>query len=802
MARKGGAQGGRPPAPQSWAALSRRSAPAPAAAGDPLAQTYRRALDLHRRGELRQAGLLYQQVVAANASHAEARHGLDMVLHQMGKSDGAETMLRRAIELSPRNPVFHANLGAVLVALGRPDEAVESYRRANRLEPDVPAGHAGLGVALLALGRAEEAAQAERRAIRLKPDFALAYGNLGRALAALGRSDEALASLDRAVAIDPALIDLHAWRGDVLAARGELEAALDAYRAAIRMKPEHVAAHLGIARVLAVQGRHEGAADNFRAAIYTEPSAVAYAGLARSLVALARLREAADAYDMAIRLSPGDKRLADERAALPGAPAQDDAGDEPAAPLTELEREEARNRIAVEVTPGNPVALGNLGSSLVGLGRLAEGRDYYRRALAARPDYFLVWSELLFVTNYLGDEPVADMVAEARRYGEAVAAKVPARRDHANDVNPERRLRVGLVSADLHAHPVARFLEAVLAEIDGESIELFAYDTGKEHDELTARLRGLVRNWREAAAWSDDELEAAILADGIDILVDLSGHTGNNRLAVFARKPAPVAFTWIGYFATTGLKAIDYVLATPWVVPPEEEWQWVEKPWHLPETYLCFSPPRLAVPLAPPPALRNGYVTFGSANNLNKLSDPTLETWADVLRAVPASRLLLRSRPLADAKVAAETRGRFARQGIDVDRLILAGAVNDYGTHLSRYNDIDIALDPSPYAGGTTTVEALWMGVPVLTLKGDRYVAHMGENILHNVGLPEWIAADRADYVSKAAAFAADMSALTGLRQKLRHRLLTSPLCDAPRFARHLEDALRGMWRQWCEGRG
>jgi predicted O-linked N-acetylglucosamine transferase (SPINDLY family) len=218
----------------------------------------------------------------------------------------------------------------------------------------------------------------------------------------------------------------------------------------------------------------------------------------------------------------------------------------------------------------------------------------------------------------------------------------------------------------------------------------------------------------------------------------------------------------------------------------------------MPDTYLCFSPPKLHVPLAPPPALENGYVTFGSANNINKLNTETAACWAGVLNAVPKSRLLLRSRPLADTPVAEAVLQRFAGLGIDPDRLILQGAVDNYGEHLARYNDVDIALDPFPYAGGTTSVESLWMGVPVLTLRGDRYVAHMGESILHNMQMPDWIAADPADYAIKAARFAGDLPALAALRRDLRHRFVTSPLADAPAFARHFEAALRGMWKAWC----
>jgi protein O-GlcNAc transferase len=797
MARKQRGFGGTPDAARTWQALKGPAASAPAA--DPLAQLYRRGLELHREGQLREAGLVYQQVLAVNPRHPDASHSLAMVHHQSGKSDIAERLIRRAIEDVPNNPVFHSNLGLVLLGLGRPAEAVDSYKRALKHDPDAAPLHAGLGAALLAAGRAEEAAQSARRALRLRPGYAVAHANLGRALAALGRRDDAVASFGQAIAAHPGYVDAYVWWGDLLAAGGELEAAVGKYRQAATLKPDHAVAHLGLGEALGRLGRHAPAADNFRAAAYIHPSTEAYRGLARQLAALERSDEAIEACRTALKLAEEpDLRRALEAELVAFGGRLDDVED--GKTLSDFEREEAQYRIAGAATPGNPVALGNLASALVSLGRLEEAAGYYREAIAAKPDYFFAWSEYLFAINYLGDLDVGAMAAEARRYGELVEASVPPRRQHANSPDPERRLRVGLVSGDLHAHPVGRFLEAVAAAIDPRQIDLVVYHNASLVDRLTESLKASMPNWHQVEKLTDADLSERIAGEGIDILIDLSGHTAHNRLLVFAEKPAPVAATWIGYFATTGLRAMDYVLSTHWVIPADEESQWVEKPWHLPETYLCFSPPRLHVPLAPPPALRNGYVTFGSANNINKLNDRTAACWAEVLKAVPDSKLLLRSRPLGDAAVAGQVRARFAALGIGGDRLLLTGAENDYARHLDRYNDVDIALDPFPYAGGTTTVEALWMGVPVLTLRGDRYVAHMGENILHNMQMPEWIAGDLADYVGKARAFASDVTALAALRQNLRHRLMVSPLCDAPRFARHLEEAFRGMWRKWCAG--
>jgi protein O-GlcNAc transferase len=261
---------------------------------------------------------------------------------------------------------------------------------------------------------------------------------------------------------------------------------------------------------------------------------------------------------------------------------------------------------------------------------------------------------------------------------------------------------------------------------------------------------------------SDQQLTENIRADGIDILVDLSGHTGHNRLAVFSRKPAPVQVTWLGYGGTTGVDGMDYILCDPLIVPPDEEAYYTEKPWRLPDVWMCFSPPGLKIDVGPLPALADGNVTFGSFNNLTKISSRTVACWARVLEAVPGSRLVLKARQLGDVSAQGAIVGRFAAEGIDRGRPTFHGRFADEKDHLRAYQKIDTGLDPFPYSGGTTTAEALWMGTPVLTLKGERYVAHMGESLVHNAGLDAWVAETPDDYVAKAKAFAADLPALCG----------------------------------------
>jgi protein O-GlcNAc transferase len=336
-----------------------------------------------------------------------------------------------------------------------------------------------------------------------------------------------------------------------------------------------------------------------------------------------------------------------------------------------------------------------------------------------------------------------------------------------------------------------------LAQNASGRLELFAYPSHSCTDAVAERIKASCRGWCSLVGVSDEAAALRIREDSIDILIDLSGHTAHNRLPLFAWKPAPVQVSWLGYFATTGVEAIDYLVADPWTLPESQETNFTEKIWRLPETRLCFTVPNEDADITPLPALRNGYVTFASFNHMSKLNDDVAALWARVLDAVPHSRLLLKAKQLTEASVRQRAVNLFAARGIDPARLVLEGPVSR-SEYFLAYQRVDIALDPFPYPGGTTTVEALWMGVPVLTLAGDRFLSRQGIGLLMNAGLPQWIADSPKDYVARAALHANDLNALADLRTRLRGQVLRSPIFDAPRFASHLEAALREMWLRWC----
>lgn len=459
-------------------------------------------------------------------------------------------------------------------------------------------------------------------------------------------------------------------------------------------------------------------------------------------------------------------------------------------------------RKAVALDPDSPALLVRLASALVDARQVAEGLSLYRQALARSPQTIAAHSSLALSSHYLPGDKAA-LFAVQKAAGAALAVKLPAPPPHGNGRDPERRLRVGYVSADFHQHSVAFFLAPLLAAHDPAEVELFAYADVAKPDAVTAQLRAMVPHWRDARGLTDAALAEAVRGDGIDILVDLAGHTAGNRLGVFARKPAPLQVSWLGYPDSTGLAAIDARLTDAIADPPDAgpggaDAFAVERLVRLPQGFLCYGASDQAPPVAPLPAGAAGPVTFGSFNNLPKLCDETLDLWARVLLAVPDSRLLLKARGLDDPAIRQGVVARFALAGVDPARLRFAGRVRDYAGHMALYGEIDIGLDSLPYNGTTTTCEALWMGVPTVTLAGDRHCARVGASLLTRVGLEDCVAETAEDYVAAAARLAVDRARLAELRAGMRARLQASPLMDAKGFAASLEEAYRGLWRDWC----
>jgi predicted O-linked N-acetylglucosamine transferase (SPINDLY family) len=574
-------------------------------------------------------------------------------------------------------------------------------------------------------------------------------------------------------------------RAVALQAQGRLAEAEASLRALLERAPRHGQALHLLGHVLTLQGRAEEAAQALRRLTACLPrSAEAWFSLGAALRALDRPSEAAQAFDTAAGLDAG----------LAAAPA---AAADALASLGRLDEAEERYLRAIAAAPRFAEAHYNYGNLLHRSGRIEEAVAAYRRALEIRPDFVRAHSNLVYALNfspaYDPDTVFREHLEWARRHASALA---PARSAYAGAPEPRRRLRVGYVSPNFREHAVACFFEPLLRHHDRERFSIHLYSDVARPDARTARLRAFGDTWREIAGLGDEAVADLVARDAVDILVDLTGHTEGHRLLVFARRPAPVQVTWMGYANTTGLAAMDYRVVDAITDPPgfTERWH-SERLVRLARTYLAFEPPRESPAVAPPPRRARGYVTFGSFNAFAKIAPPVIETWARVLSAVPGSRLLMVTVPEGSARE--RVLRAFAAHGIAPERLDLRGTLA-FADFLAAHAQADIALDPFPFAGTTTTCHTLWMGVPVVTLAGRTHAARVGASLLSAVGLAEWVARDPEEYVALAARLASDGPALDALRAELRDRVLGSPLADGAGFARDFEDALRKMWEDYC----
>ncbi len=727
----------------------------------------------------------YRRALEIQPNFAEAHGNLGIVQHQLGHLEEAVRSYRRAVEIKPDFVMAHYNRANALLQLGQLEDAAANYRRALELQPEFAEAHCNLGIVLQQLGRIGDALTSFRRALDFRPEFVVAHYNLGNALTELGKFDDAVSSYRRAIQIDHNYPGAHNNLGHAFTKLGRVNDALASYRRAVEINPDFAEAHNNLGNTLKDCRLLEQAVASYGRALEIQPGFVdAHYNLGNTLKELGKFRDAVASYQRALAINPN---FAEAHSNL--GLALRDSG--------RLGDAIASFRQALAIKPNFAEAHSDLGNALKDCGQLDDAVASYRRALEIQPHFPMAHSNLLLALNFSAGHEASYCLEQARQFGQRILDRT---------ANPSfstwlcvprpKQLRVGLVSGDFGNHPVAFFLEGVLRRIDPARIELIAYPTFEASDEVSAVIRRQVSAWKPLAGLTDEAAARLIHADGVHVLLDLSGHTAKNRLPVFGWKPAPVQCSWLGYFATTGVPEIDFLLGDPYVTPVEEEAHFTERIWRLPDAYMCFAPPRVEIEVEALPALSAGSVTFGCFNNLAKINEAVLALWARILQGIPGSRLFLKTAQLYDPHVRGTTRQRLAARGIAADRLILEGS-SPRAELLAAYNRVDIALDPFPYPGGTTSVEGLWMGVPFITRRGNRFLSHVGETIAQNSGLSDWIAADDEDYLVKATKFASNLPRLSNLRAGLRPQVLASPMFDAAGFARNFEAALWGMWRSW-----
>jgi predicted O-linked N-acetylglucosamine transferase (SPINDLY family) len=788
-----------------------------------LRQSFALAVASHDRGDLAEAEQLYRAILGVQPNHPDALHGLGVLAHQVQRDDLAAQFISMALGLR-REAVFHNNLALVFLAQNRPHEAMAEVFKALELRADYPQAYNALGNIQDRLGLKEEAIASYRRAIDSAPNYADAMSNLGKVLkdrkeliesrlwfenalaldpecvealnnlGVLCRErkdyDEALEHLSKAIELSPANAETYVNRGQVWLAKEELQPAEADFRCALALKPDFAAAHCGLGAVCFKGRRAAESIEHFDRALEIDegcPEALTGAGAAH--LKLEHFDQARTYLDRAVAHEAPEVRaqahfLLGTDLLLKG---QLDEGIE-------------CFDLAIGYDPDHCDARSNRGLAMQNKGDLRNALRGYDDVLQRDERHVAALSNRLMTMHYLDNITNADMLASAQRFGrlhDHPPSDEAARRSR--DLDSERRLKIGYVSGDFNGHPVAMFLLKTLAAHDRNAFDITCYSNDTKVDFFTEKLKSHASAWREINGVSDSEAAEMIADDEIDILVDLAGHTNKNRIVLFGRKPAPIQVEWLGYFGTSGLKSMDYIILDPVSAPEGHDRWYVENVVRLPYGRFCYTSPPFEFPVGEPPCLRKGYVTFGSFNNISKVGEGVVALWSRLLHEVAGSRLLLKSKSLAAASVCKSLEAAFAGHGIGAERLEFRGE-SPHHIALQQYADLDIALDPFPFGGATTSCEAFWMGVPVLTLPGERLASRQTLAFLHGMGMDELAADSPDDFIARAVALASDKARLADYRRRMRPALDNAAFSDGPKFTRTLEAAYRTMWRRHVAG--
>lgn len=786
--------------------------------GQSFVDLFQRGFRHHQAGQLQQAEALYRQVLTVNPKHADSLHLLGIIMRQAGQPAQALQYLDKAIKIQPRAAAYRTSRGNALKDLGRTDEAEVAYRDALRIQRDFPEALANLGGLLVELGRFADAEKICRDAVRVRPDYT-AQVNLGLALAGLDQLEDAAACFREAVRLRPEVPEAHNHLGHTLDRLGRPVEAENHLREALRLRPHFADAHNNLGIVYRKIGRMASAAAFFEAAVRVRPDfAEARINLVDTLHLLGRAEEAEPHGREAVRLRPNSPDAHNSLGlALSGLGRHSDA--------------EAAYREALRLRPDFAAAHSNLGNALKELGRIHEAEACFREALRLEPEHSGAtkglaatllaqrrfadaaaileramgnvvatetgWRVLLGSYLYVPGMDLDARFAKHQEFGRAMVERAEADPlpPPENDRTPGRRLRIGWLSSDFHRHPVARNIGILFRNRDTNAFETFCYADVKQPDSMTEAFKRRTDTWRSISGLDDAIVARMIRDDRIDIMIYLAGHFDDNRPQLAAWRPAPVQISMLDA-ATSGVPGMDYYLADRVLAPAKGPEKFTERVLRLPMWYV-HEPPLGGPAPAPPPCLAGTGVRFSSFHNPSKLHPQVFAHWGEILRRLP------------DAQIHFQYMERFADKplqdsirrdlGDDVSSRVSFGVfTRPIGDHLDLYNRVDISLDPFPFTGSTATFEALWMGVPVVTLAGDTFVSRLTASTLDKVGLNDLITTSTEEYVETAVRLASDHARLSELHRILRDRLVRSVICDGPRATRYFERALRAVWRKWC----
>ncbi|TPQ38398.1 acetylglucosamine transferase [Bradyrhizobium guangdongense] len=689
-----------------------------------------------------------RRILQVLPDHFDALHLLGVCLSDAKRLDEAEQLLRAALTVNPRSANVHCDLGTVLFELKRYEDARVCQERAVALDPKFPMALTNLGNTVMHLGLAKDAIELHDRAIRLKPDYADAYCNRGMAELRLAQHEKAAQSFERALSLQPRHLEAIAGRGIANLELCNFEVAEAAFNQALALRPNSP-------RVLAQR--------------------------ARLHLVFHRLPEANADLDAALALSPRLELALRNKALV-------------SLHLKHTTSAMATCKTLLEENPRSEVGLVLLGACLASLSEIDSALEHFDRAIEIKPDFEDAITHKIFTLDFLPTADFAVLQAARRYWWDAIGTTIAQRELPPRDLDPQRRLVVGYVSADFRKHSAGFTFLPVLRHHDRAAFEVICYSCSNREDEVTAEFRKLADGWVDATVLTDEALADRIVADKVDILVDLSGHSAGNRLRVFARKPAPIQVSAWGNPTGTGLPTIDYVLADPISIPQSARHLFAEKIYDLPCMLTAEPMPGLHRPELP--MLRNGYVTFGVFNRIDKISDEVLVVWVKLLDAVAGSKIMIKHGALDDSGLRDALIGRFVERGIAADRIVCLGSTAR-DDHLRAYGDIDISLDPFPQNGGASTWESLHMGVPVVAKLGTTTSSRAAAAILKGIGLDDWVSDDAEGYVAIAERFARAPDSLAALRRELPARIEASAAGNGALYTQAVEAGYRQFWRDY-----
>ena len=801
---------------------------------DPLSAkmqaTLKVAIQHHSKGELALSEAMYRSVLKEFPNQPEALHFLGLAIHQAGRSEEAVKLLRKAVEIKPDYDAAFGNLGNALVGLERYDEAISNYRQALKINPKSAELHNAIGIVYKANGQREEAIMHYDQAILIHPEYVEAHNNkgsvlmdgfefngalecfkralllnssmsklhinLGQTYYELGQFEEATVSFENAIQIAPQNAEVYFYLGNSKYNLGHIEEAIDCFRSAIDLNSNDAKFNMGLGKIYIEQGLWELSVNEFKQAISVQPEyGDPYIHLGDLLKEKGFHDEALETYHKALMTNfedpinhNWDASSVHNRIGLLH---------------TTLGRQvEALKsfRASIECNPKNVEAHGNLAAIFVYCGEFEEADAHFDTAKRIEPKNPTILSNKFFAAQYHLGQSAESLYALACEWEQDHATSSCTNWPiHQNDPDPDRMLRIGFVSGDLGHHPVGFIILNLLKSLSVLRMVTICYST-RPPDTGTGKIKAAASIWRNVHEKNDEFITDLILADEIDILIDLSGHTGTT-LPVFARKPAPIQISWAGWVGTTGLSAMDYVLSDKYSTLPDEEKYYTEKIIRMPDGWICFAPADTAPAVGPLPMKRNDYISLCAFCNPAKINEDVISVWSKIMTALPSSKLLIKYRGISSKLNQDRIWELFNTEGINQSRVILEGW-SPHSELIARYNEIDIALDTFPYSGGVTTFEALWMGVPVVTMPGGTFASRHSQSHLSTMGLLELIAEDQDAYVKIAVDLANDVERLSNLRARLRPIMAASPSCDGKLFADNFEDQLRDVWRTWCATSG